>query len=59
MGPDAPSTPMPALPPAQAQAPPLWSLGQAWDHCGYLGSTWQGSRKNGLNSDPLSRTWKP
>lgn len=49
-----PHSSAPALPPPQAT--PL-HLGLAWDHCGYLGSTWQ--EKNGLTPDLHPRTWKP
>lgn len=41
MGPDPLTTPVHSPAPAQAWAIPLPSLGQAWDHRGYLGSTWQ------------------
>uniref|UniRef100_A0A8C4LRF1 WD repeat domain 97 n=1 Tax=Equus asinus asinus TaxID=83772 RepID=A0A8C4LRF1_EQUAS len=41
-----------------SSGPPLQFLGQAWDPCGCLGSTWQDSRKNGLTPDPYPRTWK-
>lgn len=45
------------LPPAQATL--HQSLGQAWDTRGCLGSTQQGSRRNGLTPDPHPRTCRP